>query len=182
MDIQRTPLIHFQSVKADEDGVRSIVDSLYTCIEKPDLESENLRKCLDKWWPDLEECFSKLKKPKAATSKGDAKKETNQDSELVEESLSTLLSMITSLQSEVRGLRMDTKSIRHDSMHSPPNIDYFPRIIDRCISASSLSEARSAYRYYHNMRRRVSPRKRKELDELVKNMTPRSVIESYEND
>jgi len=182
VDIQRTPLIHFQSVKANEDGVRNIVDSLYSCIENPDLESEYLRKCLDKWWPDLEECFSNLKKPKVVASKGAAKKELNQDGELVEESLSTLLSMITSLQNEVRGLRMDTRSIRNDAMHTSRNVDYFSQIIEKCIEASSISESRDAYRYYHRMRRRVNPRKRKELDVVVQSMTPKSVIESYEND
>lgn len=182
VDIQRTPLIHFQSVKANEDGVRSIVDSLYSCIEKPDLESENLRRCLDKWWPDLEECFSKLKKPKASASKGATKKDTNQDGELVEESLSTLLSMITSLQSEVRGFRMDTRAISNDSIHLSGAIDYYSRIIDRCMGAASISEARRAYDYYQNMKLRVSPRKRKELEKHVKNLIPKSIIDSYEND
>jgi len=148
IDIQRSPLIHFQAVKPDFDGISRILDSVHNCIEDPDLDKNNLRRCLEKWYPDLQKSFDEVDKPKEETSD-----DVDENDLPVEESLSTILSMISGLQRDIRQVRnvsqhgsLELPSINDHATIRYNNPDYWEFVLQRIENLEDWERQRSVFR------------------------------------
>ena len=69
IDFTGSPLLKFQYKNFSRDGVFATMRSIYSDIENPIIDRATLTRCLEKWWPDLEEAFGKIERPKKAKAK-----------------------------------------------------------------------------------------------------------------
>ena len=56
------PLGMFQMVKANETGIRRLVERLNDKLDRK-LSESALKETFERWWPDLEECLSEIRVP-----------------------------------------------------------------------------------------------------------------------
>ena len=69
IDFTGSPLLKFQYKNFSREGVFATMRSIYSDIEDPIIDRTTLTRCLEKWWPDLEEAFDSIEKPKKSKSK-----------------------------------------------------------------------------------------------------------------
>ena len=127
LELSRSPLFAFQHVGMTKDGVSRVMRSIYKSLERPIISNSVLTTCIDKWWPELDDAYKKLEKPKPAK----AKKKLTEDERLdrIETSLSDVLNTVS---------RTIIKQPRSSTMDS---VSYFVKHAQKLLNQSGPSAA-----------------------------------------
>lgn len=93
IDFTGSPLLKFQYQKFSKDGVFATMRSIYSDIENPIIDRATLSRCLEKWWPDLEDAFNAIEPPKKAKPK--PKLSEDERLERIEAALNNVIGNVT---------------------------------------------------------------------------------------
>jgi len=104
LDIANTPLAQFQNAVMSKDDIWQVVVAVNTACERK-LDGPRLRSTFDKWWPDFESQFSKIKfpKPAAATKAAEGKGDSSR-LEKIEDALEGIMSTLQRMRREDRAV------------------------------------------------------------------------------
>lgn len=65
IDLSKSPLFGFQYKDMTKEGIFGVMRSIHQSLPDAIIDRATLNRCLEKWWPELEEAYSSIEIPKA---------------------------------------------------------------------------------------------------------------------
>lgn len=135
IDFEKSPLLQFQYVYLDKDGIYSLMKSIHGSMETEGVSDRIFSKSFETWWPQLEDTIKEIE-PLSQESQDTKPRTKDERLDRIESSVSDMLGMLKNI-SKREPIRVGRPTIRA--------LDFFAldeaNIYDYSIPAASLVRA-----------------------------------------